>query len=175
MWQPLRVSRDPTLLHPTFRKALQQVLAALQAEQIPFRLFEGFRYPERQVELYAQGRTKPGGIVTRAMPWRSFHQFGLGADLVLYENNAWSWDAAGHRAAWWTRMQAVGRESGLVSLDFEKPHLQLAGLSSNDLADGIYPGSGDDDWSEHLAAVIGAWKGEPPAPPPPSVAERPAL
>ncbi|MDB5967822.1 MAG: Peptidoglycan-binding domain 1 protein [Hydrocarboniphaga sp.] len=173
--QPLRVNRDPTLLHPTFRRALTQVLDQLKAEQIPFLLFEGFRYPERQADLYAQGRTKPGAIVTRALPWRSYHQFGLGADLVLFDNGAWSWDTAGPRAPWWARMQALGREAGLAPLDFEKPHLQLAGLSSNDFADGVYPPAGDDDWSEHLAAVIAGWKGEPPAPPPPAIAVRPAL
>lgn len=175
MWQPLRVNRDAALLHPVFRQALQKVLARLAAEQIPFRLYEGFRYPERQAALYAQGRTAPGKIVTRALPWRSYHQFGLGADLVLHENGVWSWDTSGHRAAWWNRMQSLGRAEGLEALSFEKPHLQLSGVSINDVVEGVYPAGGDDDWAEHLAAVIAGWKGDSPAPKPPATADRPPL
>lgn len=175
MWQPLRVNRDVALLHPAFRQALGKVLTVLTTEQIPFRLFEAFRYPERQAALYAQGRTAQGKIVTRAPPWRSYHQFGLGADLVLYENSAWNWDTSDHRAAWWNRMQVLGRAEGLEALSFERPHLQLSGLSINDLAEGAYPAKGDDDWAEHLAAVIAGWKSDPPAPKPPTIFDRPPL
>jgi len=57
---------DPTCLHPVFRQKAQELLCRLAAENIPFRLFEGFRSPERQQYLYAQGRTRPGPVVTRA-------------------------------------------------------------------------------------------------------------
>lgn len=96
---------------------------------------------------------------------------------VLYVDKAWSWDTSGDRAAWWARMQQLGRAAGLEPLSFEKPHLQLSGLSANDRAAGLYPpeGEGDDDGAEHLAAVIGAWRGDPPAPAPPLLAARAAL
>lgn len=40
------------------------------------------RSPEEQDALYAQGRTKPGEIVTRARAWQSWHQYGRAADAV---------------------------------------------------------------------------------------------
>lgn len=175
MTNPHARSADPALLHPVFRKAVQQVLASLAQQQIPFALFEGFRYPERQADLYAQGRSAPGRIVTYASPWRSYHQFGLGVDLVLQIDGQWSWDTSGAKAAWWQRMQATGKEFGLAPLEFELPHLQWAGTSSNALAGGVYPAGGDDAWAENLDAAILAWKGDPPAPPRPATPQRPPL
>lgn len=39
--------------------------------------------PEEQNELYAQGRTKPGSVVTNAKAWESIHNYGLAFDIVL--------------------------------------------------------------------------------------------
>jgi hypothetical protein len=94
MTEPVR-NFDPERLHPIFREKARELLDRLTAEGIPFRLFEGFRSPERQQYLYAQGRTRPGPIVTHARPWTSYHQYGLAGDFVLFENGAGS----GTRAA----------------------------------------------------------------------------
>ena len=40
---------------------------------VQLRFVEGYRSEERQAELYAQGRTKPGEIVTNAKPGQSKH------------------------------------------------------------------------------------------------------
>lgn len=42
-----------------------------------------FRNAEYQNELYAQGRTKPGAIVTNAEAYQSYHQYGLAFDISL--------------------------------------------------------------------------------------------
>ena len=176
MGNPYQRSADLALLHPVFRGNVQNVLQALAQQQIPFRVFEAFRYPERQADLYAQGRSKPGNIVTHSMPWRSYHQFGLGADFVLYVNGVWSWDTSTqqHRQ-WWQSLHQIGAANGLEPLSFEAPHLQLGGTSSDALAAGIYPNGGNDAWAEPLAAVIRGWKGQPAAPPPPPTPQRPPL
>lgn len=168
-------SADLALLHPTFRKAVTAVIAQLNGEKIPFQVFEAFRYPERQADLFAQGRTAPGAKVTNAQPWSSYHQYGLGADFVLFIDGKWSWDTSGPRAAWWDRLQAVGRANGLEALSFEKPHLQLAGTSTAALVAGNYPAGGDDSWAENLDAVIMAWRGQPAAPKRPPVPQRPSM
>jgi peptidoglycan L-alanyl-D-glutamate endopeptidase CwlK len=175
MSNPHARNADLSLLHPTFRAALVLTLDKLAKEAIPFKVFEAYRYPERQADLYAQGRTAPGKIVTYAEPWRSYHQYGLGVDLVLNLGGQWSWDTAGDKLKWWKRMQEIGRECGLAPLDFELPHLQLGGTSSNALASGAYPAGGDDSWAENLDAAIKAWRGTPAAPPSPPVAQRPGL
>src|SRR5712692_1332214 len=92
---------DLACLHPIFREKARRLLGRLAAEGIPFQLFEGLRSPERQQYLYAQGRTRPGPIVTKAQPWTSYHQYGLAGDFVLFENGVWSWDATGVRKRYW--------------------------------------------------------------------------
>lgn len=176
MANPYARNNDLSLLHPKVREAVINVQNALEKEGIPFRVFEGFRYPERQADLYAQGRTKPGKIVTHAEAWRSYHQYGLAVDFVLMENNKWSWDdGSPEKKKWWKRMHELGKQYGLSPLDFEAPHLQISGTSSNALGQGVYPTNGDDQWAEHLAAVIASWKGSPSAPPSPDIPSRPAI
>ena len=50
------------------------------ADMIPLMVIEGRRTPDRQAELYAQGRTKPGKIVTWTIS--SKHCVGLAVDLA---------------------------------------------------------------------------------------------
>jgi Mannosyl-glycoprotein endo-beta-N-acetylglucosaminidase/D-alanyl-D-alanine carboxypeptidase len=47
---------------------------------------EGYRSPERQNELYAQGRTKPGKIVTNARAGQSRHQSARAVDIALIKD-----------------------------------------------------------------------------------------
>lgn len=170
--------RDNALehLHPLFREKVKALLEKLAAEGLPFLVFEGFRSPQRQRRLYAQGRTTPGRIVTKARPWLSNHQYGVAADFVLFEHGAWSWDDSGAKGKWWDRLHELGREVGLEPLSWEKPHLQLQGLQVGVLHAGQYPSGGDETWSGNLAAAIDNWSGEPEAPPVPGEApERPGL
>jgi peptidoglycan L-alanyl-D-glutamate endopeptidase CwlK len=176
MSQPWKRDRELVHLHPIVREKVRVLLEKLSAEGIPFQLFEGFRSPQRQQYLYEQGRTRPGGIVTYAGPWGSYHQYGLGADMVLFENGSWSWDTSGEKSRWWERLHQLAREHGLEPLSWEKPHLQPPGLSITDLQAGEYPQGGDLDWAECLQAAISSWSGYPPSPPgPPLIPERPPL
>lgn len=164
-------------LHPVFREKVQALSQKLAAENLPFRLFEGFRTPQRQRQLYSQGRTAPPwSIVTKARPWQSNHQYGLAADFVLFENNEWSWDDSGSRGKWWSRLHELARQVGLQPLSWELPHLELVGLVTSDLHAGQYPPGGDETWAENLEAAIYSWSGDPEAPPlPRELPDRPAL
>lgn len=44
------------------------------------KITEGIRSLQRQKELYAQGRTIPGRVVTNSRPGYSFHHYGLAFD-----------------------------------------------------------------------------------------------
>ncbi|NEU08637.1 hypothetical protein GZH53_09970 [Flavihumibacter sp. R14] len=142
-------------LHPTVRTAAVKVVMQLQSENIPFKIFEAYRYPQRQADLYAQGRTKPGRKVTFAKPWSSYHQYGLAADFVLLINGNWSWDASGNNKFLWQRLHEIGANEGLMRLNFELPHLQLAGTSINALREGEYPPKSDKSWFDNLTSAIG--------------------
>ncbi len=156
-------SVDLSFLHPTVRAAVEAVLGDLSKAAIPLFVFEAFRSPERQAFLFAQGRTRPGNKVTFADAWRSYHQYGLAVDLVFGGPGKWSWDEP--RKGMWKKMHEIGRKHGLMPLDFETPHLQLAGTTSAALLSGAYPAGGDANWAENLNAAIRGWKGEPKPPP----------
>lgn len=167
---------DLSHLHPTYRAKVTAVLATLNAEDVPFKLFEGFRSPQRQQYLFAQGRTRPGNKVTNARAWQSLHQYGVAADIVLFINGQWSWDASGSKGRLWNRLHEVARGEGLEPLSWETPHLQLVGLSLANLMSGRYPAGGDATWAEHLEEAIVSWSGTPEAPPAPAeVATRPPM
>lgn len=90
MSQP--TSRNKSLLYPPFALILAKFELALADAGMLFAMFEGLRTYERQEELYAQGRSKLGRIVTNARAGDSWHNYGLAADYVGYERGIWSWD-----------------------------------------------------------------------------------
>ncbi|MBV2130197.1 M15 family metallopeptidase [Arsukibacterium indicum] len=164
------MSRDTDMahLHPVFRHKVALLLQDLAHANLPFRVFESFRSPGRQRELYGQGRSKPGPRVTNADAWSSMHQYGVAADFVLYIDGKWSWDDSGERKKWWQQLHKLAGKHGLQPLSWELPHLQLQNLSLAQLQAGDYPPDGDADWAENLQQAIVNWQGLPPAPPLPS-------
>lgn len=62
---------------PELRSVVER---AIQITPVDFAVLEGLRTVERQKELYAQGRTKPGKIVTWTM--KSKHIDGLAVDIA---------------------------------------------------------------------------------------------
>lgn len=71
-----------------------QIWATRNAEY-RLQVSEGVRTLERQRELYAQGRTTPGNIVTQTMASR--HITGHAVDLVMVKDGAVPW---GNTALW---------------------------------------------------------------------------
>lgn len=77
------------LLHPKIKDEVFTLLN--QAETIidanlAIRVVQGLRTIEEQNDLYAQGRTKPGSIVTNAKGGSSLHNYGLAIDICwLYK------------------------------------------------------------------------------------------
>jgi len=84
--EPLQ-SRDPTLLHPLFKDALERyVVFAQNFTAYEVRIGECRRTLERQVYLYALGRVLPGPV--RSWTLDSKHRYGLAADLILVDKGA---------------------------------------------------------------------------------------
>ena len=61
-------------------KMVSVVKRAIEISEVDFMVVEGIRTKQRQEELYAQGRTKPGKIVTWTM--KSKHIEGLAVDIA---------------------------------------------------------------------------------------------
>ena len=70
-------------VHPAL---IQVVIRALELSPVDFTVIEGVRTPERQADLFAQGRTKPGQIVTWTLRSNHFVNrktgFGHAVDIV---------------------------------------------------------------------------------------------
>lgn len=91
------MTADKSFLYPPFAAQLADFEARLAAANLPFYLFMGMRTWSEQEALYAQGRTKPGQIITNARGGDSWHNYGLAADYVLDGQTEkpgiqWSWD-----------------------------------------------------------------------------------
>jgi peptidoglycan L-alanyl-D-glutamate endopeptidase CwlK len=70
-------------VHP---KLVSVITAALHSSPVDFMVLEGVRTPERQKQLYAQGRTAPGQVVTWTLNSRHFKNpatgYGMAVDLL---------------------------------------------------------------------------------------------
>ena len=115
----------PDELRPLVQRKADQMVAAFQAAGMPIRIVEGVRSCERQDALYAQGRTKPGNIVTNARCGDSYHQYGVAVDFVFrkegYGATKEQWELLGRVG------EALGFEwggrwkSGFV----DRPHFEM--------------------------------------------------
>jgi peptidoglycan L-alanyl-D-glutamate endopeptidase CwlK len=62
---------------------------AMEVKGVTVEVISGLRSWAAQAALYAQGRTKPGRIVTKARPGSSWHNYGLAIDLGLFKNGVY--------------------------------------------------------------------------------------
>ena len=85
-----------------------------------------FRSKEKQDALYAQGRTAPGAIVTKARGGESAHNWGMALDVVPVVNGKPDWNAS---LDIWETLGSLAAAAGLdwggnwVGLK-DMPHLQ---------------------------------------------------
>lgn len=74
-------------LHPYVWEKTEQLLKNANKRltgDYEMRITQGYRSKAEQDALYAQGRTKPGKIVTNAKGGYSLHNFGLAVDFALF-------------------------------------------------------------------------------------------
>lgn len=87
------------LLHPKVREEVLELYYTI-TRALTGRCYCRFAYTLRtfaeQDGLYAQGRTKPGRIVTNARGGYSYHNYGLAIDIVLIKDGKEAiWDTKG--------------------------------------------------------------------------------
>ncbi len=73
---------DPSKLYPEFLRRLRALLEDGRRAGADFWVTSGWRSYGEQDELYAQGRTTGGAIVTNGRGGQSAHHFGIAADLT---------------------------------------------------------------------------------------------
>ncbi|WP_082055753.1 LysM peptidoglycan-binding domain-containing protein [Geobacillus kaustophilus] len=129
-------------VHPVVAAKARQLISQAYKKGINVIITQGYRSIEEQNELYAQGRTKPGKIVTNAKGGYSYHNFGLAFDFaILNPDGSVSWNVDEK----WKRVAQIGKSLGLEwGGDWKSfpdyPHFQYTfGLSLADLRAGKRP------------------------------------
>lgn len=124
-----QITPKVTGLHPKLADAVSQTITECKARGLIVAMHMGLRTAEQQDALYAQGRTKPGSIVTNAPAWMSWHCFGLAADIVFKdEKGNWTWSDKCD----WDGLGNVGKMFGMTwGGDWTRfpdlPHFQITG------------------------------------------------
>ena len=125
--------RDITQLHPELQKKLHRLSAECDKAGLKIGISECLRSTAEQDALYAQGRTKPGPIVTKCKGsnYASMHQWGVAFDF--YRNDGKG--AYNDRDNFFTKVGKIGQKIGLEwggswKSIVDKPHFQLPNWGS---------------------------------------------
>lgn len=92
---------DMKYLHPTVRKAALAAIEECKQRGYVVKVTETYRTPSRQETLFAQGRTAPGIVVTKAGAGESYHNYGFALDIMpvneevgtIFEKHGFEWGA----------------------------------------------------------------------------------
>lgn len=111
-----------------FRKNLNGIylvyyesLCAILSEE--WQPISGYRSFDEQAELYAQGRTTPGPVVTRAKAGFSMHCYGLATDWAYFEGGQYT--PLEYNDGKWKEYWDACEKVGLRCLEWERPHNEL--------------------------------------------------
>ncbi|GAA4274961.1 M15 family metallopeptidase [Aquimarina gracilis] len=111
-------------LHPAIQNKVRTFINRAEKEGIQLRVTDGLRTFQEQDDLYAQGRTKPGKIVTNAKAGQSYHNYGLAVDVVPMVNGRPNYKDD------YQKMARIGKSLGFTwGGDFknlsDKPHFHM--------------------------------------------------
>jgi hypothetical protein len=123
----------PTRINANFINQVEQCFMPTSAVYgYTLRISSGFRSGEEQNELYEQGRTEDGHIVTEAPAGKSIHNYGYAVDVV----DRWrGFDID------WEKLGRIGEFCGLEQGDEgDFPHFEhRGGLTTDDFKEGLRP------------------------------------
>jgi len=120
----------PTALNSNFLEQVNECFIPTAAVYgYTLRITSGFRSPIEQNQLFSQGRTENGHIITWSESGRSLHNYGFAVDVV----DRWR----GYNIDW-KKLGKIGAFCGLEQVD--DPHFEYrAGLTTADFAMGMRP------------------------------------
>lgn len=102
---------DDANVNQDFADRVKDTLVRARQEGMAMQMDLVYRTFAHQDQLYAQGRTEPGQRVTGARGGQSWHNYGLGADVVFSTPQGQpSWPENGN----WTRYGEIAEDQGLT-------------------------------------------------------------
>lgn len=125
--------RSLDVVHPDLKMKVEKILSAMEALGFPMMVTDTLRTTEEQAALYAQGRTKPGKIVTNTdgVKHKSNHQshedgFGHAVDCCFLVDGQANWDEKNPWKVYGTMAVALGLVWGGNWISpVDKPHVQI--------------------------------------------------
>lgn len=131
-------SRKLEDLHPKVKTLCENFIASCAKQGIDVLITSTYRDGASQNELYAQGRTKPGKIVTNARAGQSYHNWRCAFDFVPIVNGKAVWNDVALFTKCGEIAESVGLEwAGRWKRFREMPHCQFTGgLSLKDFQGG---------------------------------------
>ncbi len=119
-------------VHPVLIAKVQAIIAAMGELGFVLMVTDGVRTVAQQQKLYAQGRTAPGRIVTRAdgVTTRSNHQphaddWGHAVDCCFVVAGKPSWDESNPWPLYGEMAKAIGLKWGGDWSTPDRPHVEL--------------------------------------------------
>jgi peptidoglycan LD-endopeptidase CwlK len=120
-----RSAKNIATLDPQVQPLATRLIEQAVANGINAKVISGSRSYKEQDEIYAQGRTKPGKVVTKARGGQSWHNFGLAFDIGIFSADSKTY--YGESAAY-KEVGKLGEALGLEwggNWDFvDEPHFQ---------------------------------------------------
>lgn len=147
-------------MHPRLVSDALKMIEEAYKMKIMIAITDGYRSIDEQNKLYAQGRTKPGKIVTNAKGGTSYHNYGLAFDfcLIAPDGKTYVWNVNQD----WIAVVAIGKSLGLewggeFKTIYDPPHFQRTfGLSIGDLQKGRKPVIMDKEAGKEIIKIMQA-------------------
>ena len=123
------LSREISLLHPEIRTKCQELIKKCKTRGIDIIISQTLRTKAEQDAIYAQGRTKPGKILSNVRYPKSMHCWGLAFDVAVIRSGKAIWDTAAYKPVG-ELGEKIGLEWGGRWTKFpDAPHFQLPNFS----------------------------------------------
>lgn len=122
-----RSERNIATLNPKVQPLARELIETAVAQGINAKVISGTRTYAEQDKLYAQGRSQPGEIVTKARGGHSWHNFGLAFDIGIFSADGKIYYGESEAYQQCGKIgEAIGLEWGGSWTNFkDEPHFQL--------------------------------------------------
>ena len=146
------LASPPSMLSDRVDDRSEKVIATLLPEVQPYaralvtkaaqhgitiKVISGLRTYQEQNDLYAQGRTKPGRIVTKARGGFSNHNFGIAFDIGVFEGTKYLDDSPKYTAVGVLGMDLGLEWGGNWRTIVDQPHFQLRPNWAGDMKESV--------------------------------------
>jgi peptidoglycan L-alanyl-D-glutamate endopeptidase CwlK len=130
-----RSEKNIATLLPEVQPEARALIQKAAQNGIRIKIISGLRTFAEQDALFAQGRTQPGDIVTKARGGFSNHNFGIAFDVGVFEGQKYLPDSVKYRA-----VGVLGADLGLEwggnwKTIVDQPHFQLRPSWAADLSE----------------------------------------